>query len=371
MQESRARLGSPAGGPPCRISKMIDDRSDTKLVGRQASTVPPEPATAGLRLLVMIPALNESATIADVIDRIPRELSGIKTIEVIVVDDGSSDQTAQIAIQSGARVVSHSRNMGVGKAIQTGLAEAVRHSVDIAVNIDADGQFAPEDIPKLVHPIILGEADFVSASRFKDPTVLPEMPRIKLFGNKGMSWLISYLTGERYYDVSCGFRAYSREALLHLTLMGCFTYTQETFLALNYHGLRLVEVPITVRGEREHGESRVASNLTRYTLQTSWIIIGFLRDYRPSIFFNTIAHALLIPGILLAMFFFGHHAVTGTFTPHLWSGFLAAYLTGLAILLYVFGQLASMFTRLRMLHEETLYHQRRMSVETEHRRQHN
>jgi hypothetical protein len=147
--------------------------------------------------------------------------------------------------------------------------------------------------------------------------------------------------------------------------MGSFTHTQETFLALSYYGLRLNEIPTAVRGQREHGESRVASNLIRYALQTLRIIFSFLRDYRPAAFFNSIASVFLVPGVLLALFFFGHRAVTGTFSPHLWSGFLAAYFIGLAILLYVFSQVASMHARLRRLQEETLYHQRRMATEPE------
>ena len=285
------------------------------------------------RLLVILPAFNEAVTIGDVIQRIPTAIGQIDEIEVLVVDDGSTDNTADLARRYGARVVSHSRNMGVGRAMQTGLSEAVRHSFDVAVNIDADGQFAPEDIPKLVRPVVSGDAELVTASRFKDPERIPVMPTVKLLGNRGMSWLISQLTGERFFDVSCGFRAYSREALLRLTLTARFTYTQEMFLLLCHHGLRCAEIPIDVRGVREHGKSRVAANLFRYAIQTIGIIGGFLRDYRPSLFFSMIGHLLFLPGFGLAVFFFGHRLITGSFSPHIWSGFLASYLIGSAILL--------------------------------------
>ena len=124
-----------------------------------------------------------------------------------------------------------------------------------------------------------------------------------------------------------------------------------------------MEVPISVRGSREYGESRVASNLLRYAVRTLRIILAFLRDYRPSFFFNTIAHLLMVPGTLLALFFLSHRLLTGSFTPHLWAGFLSGYLVGTAVLLYVFGQLASMIGRTRMLQEESLYHQRRLSAD--------
>lgn len=341
---------------------MVDDSNELEPFLRQPSHSEPRSEQVGLRLVVILPALNEAATIRDVIRRIPRQIPMIADLEILAIDDGSTDNTVAIAREAGAKVKSHFRNMGVGKALQTGWAEAIRNGFDIAVNIDSDGQFSPEDIPKLVGPIISGDADLVSASRFKDPALTPEMGRMRLLGNKGMSWLISYLTGERFYDVSCGFRAYSREAILRLTLMDHFTYTQETFLALSHYGLRIMEVPISVRGVREHGESRVASNLLRYAVRTLRIILAFLRDYRPSFFFNTVAHLLMMPGILLGVFFLTHRLFTGSFTPHLWAGFLSAYLVGTAILLYVFGQLASMIGRIRALQEESLYHQRRVSA---------
>ena len=342
---------------------MIGHRNDNKLVPQQARTLAPQSAPTGLRLLVLLPALNEALTIGDVIRRIPRDMPGIRSIEVVVIDDGSTDGTAEIARASGANVFSHSRNMGVGSALKTGLAEAIRGGFDIAVNIDSDGQFSPEDIPKLIAPIVSREADFVSASRFKDLTLTPDMPLMKLLGNKGISWLISRLAGERFYDVSCGFRAHSREAMLRLTLMGNFTYTQETFLMLNHFGLRMMELPIAVRGVRAHGESRVASNLLTYAVRASRIILAFVRDYRPSFFFSMIANILMVPGGLLACFFLLHRFLTGAFTPHLWAGFISAYLVGTAVLLYVFGQMAAMLGRIRMLQEESLYHQRRANVD--------
>jgi len=340
---------------------MMDFGNQPKLVAGQVPASP-QPEGSGLRLVVMLPALNEAATIGDIIRRVPRDIPAIAQVDILVIDDGSTDRTVEIAREHGAKVVSHSRNMGVGRALKTGLAEALRDGFDIALNMDSDGQFSPEDIPKLVGPIVSGEADLVSASRFKDPALVPDMPRMKLLGNKGMAWLISHLVGERFFDVSCGFRAHSREAMLRLTLMGHFTYTQETFLLLHHYGLRLLEVPIAVRGVREHGESRVASNLLSYAIRASRIILAFLRDYRPSLFFSVIGHVLMVPGSILALFFFGHRLLTGAFTPHLWAGFLSAYLMGTAVLLYVFGQLAAMLGRLRMLQEESLYHQRRADM---------
>lgn len=307
----------------------------------------------------MMPALNEEASIGAVLARIPRRIDGVDAVDVLVVDDGSTDGTAEIARRAGASVISHGRNLGVGSALQTGLAEAIRRGVVAAVNIDSDGQFSPEDIPKLVAPVLADQADFVTASRFKDASLVPEMPWLKLWGNRGMSLLVSRLVGQRFADVSCGFRAYGREALLHLVLLGQFTYTQESFLVLSRHGLRMQEMPMTVRGVREHGQSRIASNLWRYAWRTSGIMFSFLRDYSPGLLFNNAAGGLFAGSVAVGAFFIGHRLVAGQFSPHIWAGFVSAFLFGLALGLFALGQVAEMVARLRSVQERQLYLVRR------------
>lgn len=312
-----------------------------------------------LRLLVMMPALNEAATIGSVLARVPRTLAGVSEVSLLVIDDGSSDDTVQIARAAGASVLSHGHNLGVGVALQTGLAEALRLGVDLAVNIDSDGQFAPEDIAKLIVPVVEGRADFVSASRFLDPALVPDMPGVKKLGNWGMARIISALVGRRFADVSCGFRCYGREAMLRLVLLGKFTYTQESFLVLSQKGLRLMEMPIPVRGVREFGQSRVASNLWNYAWRTLAIIFGFIRDYSPGLLFNNLTLLLAACSVGFGGFFFWHRWSTGAFSPHIWAGFVGAYLFGLAILVFGLGQIALMVARLRSVQEQQLYLARR------------
>ncbi|MSQ03101.1 MAG: glycosyltransferase family 2 protein [Myxococcales bacterium] len=312
-----------------------------------------------LRLLVMMPALNEAATIGAVLGRVPRALPGIAEITLLVVDDGSTDDTVAIARAAGAQVLSHGRNLGVGTALQTGLAEALRCGVDLAVNIDSDGQFAPEDIAQLVVPVVEGRADFVTASRFLDPALVPDMPGVKRLGNWGMARIISTLIGQSFQDVSCGFRCYGREAMLRLVLLGRFTYTQESFLVLSQKGLRLLEMPMRVRGVREFGKSRIASNLFKYAWRTLGIIFGFIRDYSPGILFDNLT-ALLLAGVAgFGGFFTWHRLSSGQFSPHIWAGFVAAFLLGLALLVFGLGQIALMVSRLRSVQEQQLYLVRR------------
>jgi hypothetical protein len=184
------------------------------------------------------------------------------------------------------------------------------------------------------------------------------MPRIKRWGNRMMSQLISRLAGERFADVSCGMRCYSRKAALQLDLLGRFTYTQEVFLNLSFKHLRIEEVPIRVRGEREFGESRVAGNLWRYALRTVQIIFRSYRDYHPLRFFGGVALALTVPAVSLGGFLLFHYVSTGSFSPHKWAGFTAGVLLALALLMLHMGVIGDMLNRHRVYLEELLYRQR-------------
>lgn len=312
-----------------------------------------------MKLIVVIPCLNEEKTIGSVIASIPNQIEGVDQIEVIVVDDGSTDRTADLAREQGASVTSHTVNMGVGVAFQSGLEAALESQADVMVNIDGDGQFNPADIAEVVAPILAQEADFVTASRFIEPTMVPVMPAIKKWGNRRMSQLVSALIGGRFHDVSCGFRAFSREAMLHINLFGTFTYTQEVFLNLAFKGLRIKEIPIAVRGVREFGSSRVANNLWKYAYNTSKIIFRAYRDYKPLRFFGFFAAMTSVIAVILGTFFFTHYFVTGVFRGHLWAGFSSGFLFVLGVALSITGLIADMLGRIRLNQESILYFQKR------------
>ena len=311
-----------------------------------------------LRLLVVIPALDEEATVGEVVRAIPRQIPGVNSIEVVVIDDGSSDRTSEIATLAGARVIRHPSPRGVGEAFHTALAYGVERGADLIVSIDGDGQFNSADIPALLGPVLSGEADFASASRFKSPALVPEMPRLKLWGNRMMSRLVSRLAGQTFFDVSCGMRCYSRRAALQLHLIGRFTYTQEVFLNLAFKQMRIVEVPIRVRGEREWGHSRVANNLWRYAFRSAQIIFRCYRDYHPLRFFGGIAIALMLPAVAFGGFLLQHFLRTGDFSPYKWTGFAATALLALAVVMVHMGVIGDMLNRHRIYLEEVLYRER-------------
>lgn len=303
-----------------------------------------------LKIIVIVPAYNEEKSIGKVIEKIPKYID-----EILVVNDGSDDDTSRVARHYGASVINHPINKGVGSAFDTGRTYALTKDFDLIVNIDADDQFNPQDIEKLILPIIAGEADFVSASRFKDKEFVPKMSRLKYIGNRMMSYLISKIVNRRFYDVSCGFRAYSREAIMKLNLFGEFTYTQETFLYLAFKNMRILEIPVKVRGTREIGKSRISNNVIVYAYQTLKIIIKTLRDYKPLKLFGALSVMFCLIGSVLLLFLLAHYIRVGMFTPHKWAGLTGGFFIMLSIINLAIGFILDMFTRMRWNQEEIIY----------------
>jgi len=317
-----------------------------------------EEAPDNLHLVVLMPAFNEAATVADTIRRVPEEIPGVGLIDIVVIDDGSTDETAVQAANAGAIVISHRFRQGVGTAFQTGLSKALEMGADLVVNIDSDGQFDPRDIGQLVRPVVDGEADFVTASRFADPELAPKMSRLKRWGNGVMARLVSRIVRQRFYDVSCGMRCYNRRAASSLNTIGKFTYTQEVFLNLGFKHLRMMEVPVRVRGTRPHGQSRVARNLFIYAFNALYIIFRCYRDYEPMRFFGRLSAALMLPGFALMVFLLVHYVRSGSFSPHKWAGFSGLGLLLLGLVLLLMGVIGDMLNRHRIYLEEILYYTR-------------
>lgn len=318
------------------------------------------------RLVVIVPALDEERTVGDVVRNVPRDLPGIGRVDVLVVDDGSSDHTAEVARQAGAQVVCHENRRGVGAAFATGIEAALRRGADYLVNIDADGQFDPADIPKLLAPLLRDKADFVTCTRFAVSDYEPEMPRLKRWGNRMMCRIINWIIWNAdFTDVSCGFRAYTREAALHLNLFGQFTYTQETFINLAAKGVRMAEVPLRVRGEREHGTSRMASSLWRYAVNSLLIILRSMRDVRPLKFFGLIAAVLMMLGLVVGLFVSGWWLATGQTSPFRMLIVISGTLLMLGFVVGVLALLADMIGRSRRIQEQILLAAKRRLYERE------
>ena len=314
-----------------------------------------------MKLVVTIPALNEEKTIADVVRGVPRDIERITETEVIVLNDGSTDRTAALAEAAGALVITLKGGGGLGVVFRTGIERAMRRGADIIVNIDGDGQFNPADIRQLIQPLLKDEADFVTCSRFADPALRPTMPAVKFYGNLIVTRIINWVCGgTKFTDVSCGFRAFTRESAYRMTLFGRFTYTQECFIDLFSKGVRIAEIPLKVRGVREFGKSRIAGSVWKYAVNSLPIIVRAMRDIQPLKFFGGIAMLLFLLGAATEGFVGGwylfHSHKTSPFTSLIPIG---GVLVTLGFLLGVLALLADMLGRHRRISEELLYLARR------------
>lgn len=310
-----------------------------------------------MKTVCLIPAMNEVETIEEVI----REVR-LYVDDVILIDDGSTDGTAETARNLGVHVISHQINMGVGAAFSTGVREVLRSDADIVVTFDADGQFDPKEIPLLMEPIKNDIADFVTGTRFSEGASTFESTWAKRFGNRLFTRIVNRLIGSEFTDTQCGFRAYSREALLRLNTFGQFTYTQEVFLDLANKKMRMMEVPVHVR-PRKVGQSKVVKSPIHYGLRALKIILQFERDYRPLRFFSLVGLAFLLPGLAMLLFVFFNWLMTGMSSPYTSLIIVGGVLTLVAIIFLILALIADMNGRQRLLQEELLYLMRKQSYE--------
>lgn len=306
-----------------------------------------------MKLIIYMPAKNEAENIEAVINLLPRSMSHISEIEYLLIDDGSTDQTALLASNLGVSVVSHGRNRGVGAAFQSAVNYALENNADILVGIDADGQFDSKEIPLLLEPILNKHADMVIGNRFTNGKP-QNMPTIKYIGNNIIASLIGLISGQRFQDVSCGFRAYNRETLLRMNLFGNFTYTHEAVLSQVYKGMRVVEVPIFVKYDPER-KSRVASNIFLYAFQSSKIILRVLLDYRPMPFFGGMGGFLFGIGTVCELFLVVYYIINSRFTPYKAIGFIGLGFIIFGLLVFLVAFIADMINRVKMNQEKILY----------------
>jgi len=306
-----------------------------------------------LNLTIYIPALNEEETISKVISSIPKTIDKVDSIKILVVDDGSTDDTAKISKELGATVVSHANNKGVGKAFQTAVHYSINHNIDIMVSIDADGQFDTEEILALIKPILNKSADFVTGTRF-DNGQPKNMSNIKFWGNKKVNQIISYISKINVNDASCGFRAYNRESLLNLNLKGQYTYTHESILELSFKGLILGQVPIHVKYFDDR-VSRVANSIFKYFIKTSVIIIKCFKDYKPLPIFLSFAIVFLILGIGFIGFTTIHWLQFNSISPYKSIGIAGLFLLSFSLLIFLFALISDMIGNVRREQEKIIY----------------
>lgn len=318
-----------------------------------------------MKLVVTIPAYNEQGTVAEAVRSVPRRVEGVSAVEVVVVSDGSTDRTAEEARAAGAdEVVLFKRNRGLAHAFQAGLDAALARGADIVLNIDADGQYVGAEIPALVAPLLRGEADIVLGSRFAG--TIEEMPLSKRWGNRIATWITRRLSGLDITDAQTGFRAFSREAALRMSVLSSYTYVQETILQAAHKGLKVVEVPVTFR-RREGGESRLVRGVWSYALRAGATILRTYLYYRPLKAFLVLGGVLLVAGALFGLRVLIHFFQTGVVGGFLPSAVLSTLLILLGAQSVVVGLLADVTHHNSLIQEEILYRLKREALERQRR----
>ena len=278
-------------------------------------------------------------------------------MSVLVVNDGSTDDTEKVAKDHGAQIINHVTSVGLGTVFQEEVARAIEQNFDIMLTIDGDGQFSEDDIPSLLQPIINDTADFVTGSRFQSSSTVTDMPHAKRWGNTVVSFMVSSILKRKYKDVSCGFRVYNRKSLCHLNLSGGFTYTQEVFLNLGYKNMRIVETPITVKYFADR-RSRIAHSLFNYGQQVSKIMLSSILFYRPLRFFGTIALIHFIVGFPIVITLGIRYHLTGLITPYKAIALIGVILVVFSVLYIIVGLFMQSVSRLQMSIDRMLYHQK-------------
>ena len=301
-----------------------------------------------MKLLVQIPAWNEEASLPDTLAALPRSLPGFSDVSILVVDDGSTDGTAEAARNGFAdRVVSFTKHRGLAAAFSAGLDESLAMGADVIVNFDADLQYDPADIPALVAPILAGRADLVIGDR--GPGSLAHFSPVKRLLQRLGSWMVRQASGLKVQDATSGFRAFTREAARRMNVFSKMTYTLETLIQASFKDLRVVSVP--VRARPVHRASRLLASPTKYVLIQGANILRITALYKPLKIFSGAAALFLFAGAAFGLRVVFAHS-SGDLRSHALALALSATFITLAVLTFLIALLADIVAINRELLED-------------------
>lgn len=311
-----------------------------------------------MKLVIQIPCFNEAQTLPSVLSDLPRAISGVDAIEVLVIDDGSTDGTAELAKAHGARVVRHRGNRGLAQSFLTGLETALELGADIIVNTDGDHQYPGSSIPELIAPIREGKADLVIGDRQtkRDPKVKTGKRWFYDLGN----FVVRTATGVSVHDAPSGFRAMSREFAMHVYLTNPFSYTLETIFAAAEHRQPIREVPITTNPPTR--PSRLFRGLVQYIGRSASIILQGYSMHNPLRAFGWLSLPFLLLGTGLGLRFLYLFVQDPDYSGHIQSLILASISIVVGAQIFIFGMLGSLVRANRLLLQDVRMRVRRLEL---------
>lgn len=300
-----------------------------------------------MKLIIQIPCLNESATLGVALQAMPRSVAGFDTVEWLIIDDGSTDNTAELAKELGVdHVIRHPVNRGLATAYMTGLDACLRLGADVIVNTDADNQYEATDIPKLTAPVLAGQADMVIGARPIDDTEHFSWIKKKL--QRLGSWAVRVASKTDVVDAPSGFRAISRETAMRLNVFNAYTYTLETIIQAGSSNLRVMSVPIRTNADLR--PSRLVKSISSYVRRSLVTILRIFVIYRPVAFFFWPGLLLISIGTIANLRFF-YYFLVGAGSGHVQSLVIGTLCIILGALMFMAAMLADMITANRKLLE--------------------
>jgi glycosyltransferase involved in cell wall biosynthesis len=313
-----------------------------------------------MKLVIQIPCYNEEQTLPLTLADLPRGLPGIDAIELLVVDDGSSDRTAEVAQALGVEhVVRLRRNQGLAAAFLAGLEAALAHGADVIVNTDADNQYRGQDVERLVAPILRGEADVVVGDR--GVGTLAHFSPVKRHLQRLGSWVVQRAAGVHIPDATSGFRALSREAALRTLVLSEYSYTLETLIQAGARQMAVAYVPVGTNPRTR--PSRLMRSLPHYLLQSGLTILRTYTLYRALRVFLLLGGSMILAGLLLGLRFLYFYVLGGGAAGHIQSLILAAILLIIGFQVCLIGLMADLIGFNRKILEEVLYRLRRSELD--------
>ena len=313
-----------------------------------------------MKLVIQIPVLNEEATLPLVLDSIPKEINGIDDIIILVIDDGCTDKTVEIAKKHGVKhFVAHSSNQGLGRSFHDGILKALELGADIVVNTDGDNQYPQAKIPELIEPIIKHKADIVVADRQTHTIEHFSWGKKKL--QKLGSKIVNIAAGTDLPDAVSGFRAYSRESLIRINTITRFSYCTETIIQAGNKGLAIVSIPVDTNAKLR--ESRLFKSTTEHVIKSAVTIIRSYAMYRPYMIFGSIALFLGVLGLIPFARFIILSLEDGSTAGHLQSLLVGSLLITASFLCLVLNIIADLIRINRILIEDSLEATKRLKFD--------